>query len=89
MGVPRATVLFVHLFLCSLGLALCGYAYYVEVSKAEDENFQALCDLSPEVSCSAVLTSQSVAHKKIIFSFRIINNCLSYKSLMGLMGMVS
>jgi len=30
----------------------------VEVSKAEDENFQALCDLSPEVSCSAVLTSQ-------------------------------
>jgi len=47
MGVPRATVLFVHLLLCSLGLALCGYAYYVEVSKAEDENFQALCDLTP------------------------------------------
>lgn len=89
MGVPRVTVLFVHLLLCSLGLALCGYAYYVEVSKAEDENFQALCDLSPEVSCSAVLTSQSVTRKKIIFSFRIINNCLPYKSLMGLMGMVS
>ena len=60
MGVSELTALCAHQILCILGLLVCSYAYYVEVSKAENEDFQAACDLSPKLSCSVVLTSESV-----------------------------
>ena len=44
--------------LCSSAIVLSGYALYVEVSKESDENFEAICDISPEMSCSSVLTSR-------------------------------
>lgn len=47
-----------HGVLCSAALAISGYALYVELAKEKDENFEALCDLSPQISCSAVLTSK-------------------------------
>ena len=49
-----------HTVLCILAFALCCYAYYVETSKLEDDEFEAMCDFSPEVSCSAVLISKYV-----------------------------
>ena len=47
-----------HIVLCSAALTLSGYALYVEVAKERDEDFEALCDISPQVSCSTVLTSR-------------------------------
>lgn len=78
MGVPELTALCVHQILCILGLLACGYAYYVEVSKAENEDFEAACDLSPKASCSVVLTSESVCP----YNFSFTHMYASYYSLM-------
>ncbi|XP_065226439.1 vitamin K epoxide reductase complex subunit 1-like protein 1 [Planococcus citri] len=40
-----------------IGLLLSVYAYHVSVSKRAEPNYRALCDLSPAMSCSTVLTS--------------------------------
>ena len=47
-----------HSVLCSAALAISGYALYVDLAKESDENFEALCDITPQMSCSAVLTSK-------------------------------
>lgn len=46
------------LILSSIGIALSLYALYVEVSKESDGNYQAMCDISPSMSCSKVFTSK-------------------------------
>lgn len=47
-----------HSVLSSAALAISCYALYVELAKENDENFEALCDINPQMSCSAVLTSK-------------------------------
>ncbi|XP_068228907.1 vitamin K epoxide reductase complex subunit 1-like protein 1 [Palaemon carinicauda] len=49
--------LFMHL-LSGIGIMLSLYALYVEVSKESDGNYQAMCDISPSISCSKVFTSK-------------------------------
>lgn len=43
---------------CLVGLTLSLYAYYVETRKESDETYQAMCDFSEHVSCSAVFNSR-------------------------------
>ena len=50
--------LLLHVSLCIAAIVLSGYALYVEIAKEKDENFEALCDISPQISCSTVLTSR-------------------------------
>lgn len=46
------------LVLCVLGILVSCYAYYVE-KRAERQDYEgALCDISPSVSCTVVLTSE-------------------------------
>lgn len=47
-----------HGVLCCAALAISSYALYVELAKEKDEHFEALCDISPQISCSTVLTSK-------------------------------
>ncbi|XP_068228902.1 vitamin K epoxide reductase complex subunit 1-like protein 1 [Palaemon carinicauda] len=49
--------LFMHI-LSGIGIMLSLYALYVEVSKESDGNYQAMCDISPSISCSKVFTSK-------------------------------
>ncbi|CAL4154099.1 unnamed protein product, partial [Meganyctiphanes norvegica] len=44
--------------LCLAGTLLSGYAYYVEVAKEFNKDYQALCDISAYISCSKVFTSK-------------------------------
>ncbi|GLH00951.1 Vitamin K epoxide reductase complex subunit 1-like protein 1 [Gryllus bimaculatus] len=44
-------------FTCTVGIALCVYAFVVEERKSQDAKYQAVCDLSEHMSCSRVLTS--------------------------------
>ncbi|XP_035691505.1 vitamin K epoxide reductase complex subunit 1-like protein 1 [Branchiostoma floridae] len=44
--------------LCTAGLVLSGYAFYVETSKEADHSYTAMCDVSESVSCSKVFTSR-------------------------------
>ncbi|KAJ8312459.1 hypothetical protein KUTeg_009832 [Tegillarca granosa] len=46
------------LLLCSLGLILSLYAYYVEVVAEHNKSYKAMCDFSAKISCSKVFTSQ-------------------------------
>eukprot|EP00112_Aurelia_sp_Birch-Aquarium-sp1_P006568 Seg1721.15 transcript_id=Seg1721.15/GoldUCD/mRNA.D3Y31 product="Vitamin K epoxide reductase complex subunit 1-like protein 1" protein_id=Seg1721.15/GoldUCD/D3Y31 len=43
---------------CFLGIVVSLYALYVEISKFEDNEFRAMCDISEAVSCSKVFTSK-------------------------------
>ena len=45
---------------CVLGIVVSLYALHVEVSKFEDKDFKAMCDISEAVSCSKVFTSKCV-----------------------------
>ncbi len=47
-----------HVCLCLVAIVLSSYACYVEYEKGKDESFEALCDLGPQSSCSAVFTSR-------------------------------
>lgn len=53
-----AVFMFLHTVLCSAALAVSGYALYIELAKEKDEDFEALCDINQQMSCSAVLTSK-------------------------------
>jgi len=44
--------------LCLTGTLLAGYAYYVEVAKEFNPDYQAMCDISAYISCSKVFTSK-------------------------------
>jgi len=46
------------LILCSIGLMLCSYAFYVETRKEHDSKYLATCDISESISCSKVFTSR-------------------------------
>ncbi|XP_053843503.1 vitamin K epoxide reductase complex subunit 1-like protein 1 [Vidua macroura] len=43
---------------CTAGILLSLYAFYLEREKAHDIHYQALCDLSEQLRCSAALTSR-------------------------------
>ncbi len=47
-----------HLFCSGLGIALSLYALYVEIQKERNPKYVALCDISENMSCSKVLTSE-------------------------------
>ncbi|XP_060795402.1 vitamin K epoxide reductase complex subunit 1 isoform X3 [Neoarius graeffei] len=47
-----------RIVLCVLGLILSVYALHVEVSRENDPNYRAMCDLAESVSCSKVFTSR-------------------------------
>lgn len=44
--------------MCSIGLSASLYAYYVESKKEADSAYQAACDISETISCSAVFSSK-------------------------------
>ncbi|XP_017576030.1 vitamin K epoxide reductase complex subunit 1 [Pygocentrus nattereri] len=44
--------------LCLLGLLLSVYALHVELSRENDPEYRAMCDLAESVSCSKVFTSR-------------------------------
>jgi len=52
----------VRTLLCIIGIAVSLYAYDVETkaehAKETGEEYEAMCDLSPKVSCTAVFTSE-------------------------------
>ena len=52
------TFLLVHAFLCASATAVSSYALYVKHSNARDDDYEAMCDLGPQMSCSSVLTSR-------------------------------
>ena len=46
------------LVLCALGMVLSVYSVYVEVLIERLPGYQALCDISPTISCSRVFSSK-------------------------------
>ncbi|XP_056101997.1 vitamin K epoxide reductase complex subunit 1 [Rhinichthys klamathensis goyatoka] len=48
----------VRFILCFLGLVLSVYALHVELSRENDPEYRAMCDLGHSVSCSKVFTSR-------------------------------
>lgn len=54
---------------CMIGTGLSVYSYYVETMLAEDSSYEAMCDISEQISCSKVFTSEWVSEcacKKLI-----------------------
>lgn len=47
---------------CIIGCGLSAYSYYVAVKVEEDDEYEALCDISEHVSCTKVLQSEYVVH---------------------------
>lgn len=43
---------------CVWGIAVSVYALHIEHAHEKDENYKAMCDLAPRISCSKVLTSK-------------------------------
>lgn len=43
---------------CFAGAGLSLYSYYVEMKLHEDESYEAMCDISEQISCSKVFTSE-------------------------------
>lgn len=43
---------------CMIGTGLSVYSYYVETMLAEDSSYEAMCDISEQISCSKVFTSE-------------------------------
>lgn len=43
---------------CVVGLALSYYAYVVETAKEQDDNYEALCDISERISCTKAFMSK-------------------------------
>jgi len=49
---------FFNIALCLTGIALSAYAYYVEFKYHESEEYVPACDISEDISCSVVFTSE-------------------------------
>ncbi|XP_031557315.1 vitamin K epoxide reductase complex subunit 1-like [Actinia tenebrosa] len=47
-----------RVILCLTGIGLSVYALHVELSKTQDDNYKALCDISEHMSCSKVFASK-------------------------------
>ncbi len=58
MGCCSAFGKFLTVTLYLAGIGLSGYAYFIEVSKAKDVNYVALCEISETMNCTKVLTSK-------------------------------
>ena len=58
-----------------LGIVACIYSLHVEISKANDKGYVAMCDLSYRASCSKVVTSEYVRPGNLFFlhEVRILN----------------
>uniref|UniRef100_A0A1A9WWP4 vitamin-K-epoxide reductase (warfarin-sensitive) n=1 Tax=Glossina brevipalpis TaxID=37001 RepID=A0A1A9WWP4_9MUSC len=53
-----AAIIYLKLRICCfVGLCVSIYATYVEVKAENNNNYKALCDLSPKVSCTAVFNT--------------------------------
>lgn len=50
---------------CMIGTGLSLYSYYVETKLAEDSSYEAMCDISEQISCSKVFTSEWVCRLRI------------------------
>ena len=57
-SITRRVLFGFHLILCTIGISLALYAYYVETSKESNHEFKAMCDISDSISCSKVFTSR-------------------------------
>lgn len=64
-----------RVFLCFFGLVLSVYALHVELSRARDPDYRAMCDLGEAVSCSKVFTSRY----DFILPFGSGSNCANSK----------
>lgn len=52
-----------------LGIVACIYSLHVEISKANDKGYVAMCDLSYRASCSKVVTSEYVRPGNLFFFY--------------------
>lgn len=43
---------------CLINVGLSLYSYYVETKLEEDEDYEAICDISEQMSCSKVFSSE-------------------------------
>jgi len=43
---------------CVIGIALSYYAYAVKTNKEQDDSYEALCDISENISCTKVFMSE-------------------------------
>lgn len=43
---------------CSIGVALSAYAFYVETRAESEPTFKAMCDISQHMSCTKVFKSK-------------------------------
>ncbi|EZA49048.1 hypothetical protein DMN91_009537 [Ooceraea biroi] len=43
---------------CMIGIALSYYAYVVETRKEQDDSYEAMCDISENISCTKVFMSE-------------------------------
>lgn len=57
-GVAGKRVVVFLLVTNGVGFLLSAYAHHVTVAKTTEASYEALCDLSPSMSCSRVLTSK-------------------------------
>lgn len=48
---------------CIVGCALSAYSYYLAITLEEDDEYEALCDISEHISCTKVLQSEYVLHR--------------------------
>eukprot|EP00088_Acartia_fossae_P024985 TRINITY_DN25810_c1_g1_i1.p1 TRINITY_DN25810_c1_g1~~TRINITY_DN25810_c1_g1_i1.p1 ORF type:complete len:185 (+),score=20.57 TRINITY_DN25810_c1_g1_i1:49-603(+) len=49
---------FFNIVLSLTGIGLSGYALYIEHKASKDQDYEPLCDIDEDISCSAVFTSQ-------------------------------
>ncbi|XP_026888466.2 vitamin K epoxide reductase complex subunit 1 [Electrophorus electricus] len=57
VGIPKWEK-YVRVLLCCLGFVLSVYALHVELSRENNPEYRAMCDLAESVSCSKVFTSR-------------------------------
>ena len=43
---------------CIMGVVLSMYALYVEMTKLQNSDYRAMCDINEAISCSKVFTSK-------------------------------
>ena len=67
-------ILLLHGILCASATAVSGYALYVGRSSEKNDDYKAMCDLGPRMSCSSVLTSRQ---QKIFSYYYIILSLLT------------
>ncbi|XP_060719513.1 vitamin K epoxide reductase complex subunit 1-like [Tachysurus vachellii] len=75
----------VRVVFCVLGLILSVYALHMELSRENDPNYTAMCDLADSVSCSKVFTSRLGRGFGLVQLFAEEDSILNQpKSLLGI-----